>query len=98
MNDHDKSIIHPRAKPITADEIPPAWLHQVREVVVREKHKLRAGFPACIDVLSSMGTWMPLQLPSNGIEFVGRRDRDAVLDMLLGNRKLPDVPVQEVAK
>lgn len=91
MNPSDKAILHHRAAPITAAEVPPKWLHQVREVVVRDGHKLRAGFPACIDIHGPNG-WQPLQLPSNGIEFVGKRDRDQVLAWLTGAEKLPEIP------
>ena len=59
----------------------PAWIAQVREVIKRDGHKLRGGFPACIEIMGPRG-WQPLMLPTNGIEFEGKRDRDAVLKAL----------------
>jgi hypothetical protein len=92
MNPTDKAILHYRSTPLAAADIPPAWLHQVREVVIRDGHKLRAGFPACIEV-KGPADWQPLQLPNNGVEFVGRRDRDTVLAWLNGDRDLPQIPI-----
>lgn len=91
MSPQDRSILNPRIVPLAAADIRPEWLHQVREVVIRDGHKLRAGFPACIEVKGPHG-WQPLNLPSNGIEFTGRRDRDLVLEMLKGERALPELP------
>ncbi len=88
MNNMDKALLNPRAQPLTADEIPVKWLHQVRGVIVRDSLRLRAGFPACIDVQGPNG-WQALNLPSNGVEFVGRRDRDTVLAWLNGGKELP---------
>lgn len=93
MNPTDKLLLNPRATPLAAADILPKWLHQVREVVVRDGHKLRAGFPACIEVKGPKD-WQPLQLPNNGIEFVGRRDRDQVLGWLNGSVELPAIPVE----
>lgn len=75
MNPTDRAILSPRSTPLSATDIPVAWLRQVREVVQRDNHKLRAGFPACIEVLNAAGKWQALQLPNNGVEFVGKRDR-----------------------
>lgn len=92
MNPTDRAILAPpRAQPLAATDLPPKWLHQVREVVVRDGHKLRAGFPACIEV-RGVKDWQPLQLPNNGIEFLGKRDRDQVLAWLSGEQALPPLP------
>jgi len=91
MNPADKALLHHRAQPIAASDIPPRWLHQVRGVVVRDGHKLRAGFPACIEI-KGPDTWQALQLCNNGIEFVGKRDRDQALAWLTGAEKLPPIP------
>lgn len=91
MHPKDKAIVSPRTQPIAAADIRPEWLHQVRAVVIRDGHKLRAGFPACIDVKGPRD-WQPLMLPNNGIEFVGKRDRDEILAMLNGEKELPAIP------
>lgn len=92
MNPTDLTILRgPRITPIAADEIPAKWLHQVRGVIVRDGHKLRAGFPACIEIEGPRG-WQPLQLPNNGIEFVGLKDRNTVLRLLNGSEPLPEIP------
>lgn len=97
MNPTDQNILSPRIHPLAAADIRPEWLHQVRAVVIRDGHHLRAGFPACIEVKGTHG-WQAINLPNNGIEFMGRRDRDAVLEMLDGRRKLPEMAVKEGAK
>ncbi len=91
MNPADKQLLYPRSAPITAEDVPVKWLHQVRAIILRDSHKLRAGFPACIDVQGRNG-WHALQLPSNGVEFVGKRDRDTVLAWLNGDKPLPEIP------
>lgn len=93
MNPADKAILHYRAQPLAATDLSPAWLHQVREVIIRDGHKLRAGFPACIEVKGPAG-WQALNLPNNGVEFVGKRDRDAALAWLSGDVELPPVEVK----
>ncbi len=90
MNPQDRAILYPRSQPLAASDLAPAWLHQVRGIVVRDGHKLRAGFPACIEV-KGPHAWQALNLPNNSVEFVGKRDRDAVLEMLTGARELPKV-------
>jgi len=94
MNPTDRAILHPRSQPLAATDLAPAWLHQVREIIVRNSHKLRPGFPACIEVKGPK-EWQPLNLPNNGIEFVGKRDRDQVLAWLNGEQALPPLPVKE---
>ncbi len=91
MNPQDRAILSPRSTPVAATDLSPAWLHQVREVVIRDDHKLRAGFPACIEVKGPT-SWQPLNLPNNGIEFTGKRDRDQVLAWLNGSEELPAIP------
>lgn len=90
MNPHDRALLSPRAQPLTAEEIPPKWLHQVRAVIVRDSLRLRAGFPACIDIHGPNG-WQALNLPNNGVEFTGKRDRDRVLGWLSGENEIPEV-------
>lgn len=91
MNALDKAIISPpRVPPLSAAEIPVKWLHQVRGVIVRDNHRLRAGFPACIEV-KGPDAWQALQLPNNGVELVGKRDVEQVLAWLSGGADLPEV-------
>lgn len=75
---------------MSAADVPVKWLHQVRGIVIRDGYRLRAGFPACIDVQGPNG-WQALQLPNNGVEFVGKRDRDTVLSWLNGDKELPEI-------
>lgn len=82
MNPHDRAILSPPTRYATADEAPEQWIAQVREIIRRDGHKVRAGFPACIEVHGSLG-WQPLNLWTNGVEFTGKRDRDAVLRRLV---------------
>lgn len=91
MNATDRAILNPRTPVMSASDFRPERLHQLRELVVREGRKLRAGFPACIEVHGSLG-WQPLLLPSNGIEFVGKNDRDRILAILKGETPLPEIP------
>lgn len=91
MNPLDKAILSPpRIPPLSAADIPPRWLHQVRAVILRDNHRLRAGFPACIEV-KGPESWQALQLPNNGVELVGKRDVEQVLAWLTGSEGLPEV-------
>jgi len=83
VNAQDRAILSPPKRVATESDFTPEWIANVRGVIQRDGHKLRAGFPACIDVLGPNG-WQPLNLPTNGIEFTGKRDRDVIL------RKLTD--------
>lgn len=82
MSPQDKALLTPPKRVASEQDITPEWIAQVRAIITRDKHKLRAGFPACIDVLGPTG-WQPLMLQTNGIEFEGRRARDAVLRRLV---------------
>ena len=81
MNPADRAILNPPKRVATEADFTPEWIANVRAIIQRDGHKLRAGFPACIDVLGPTG-WQPLNLPTNGIEFTGKRDRDAILRRL----------------
>jgi hypothetical protein len=93
MNPATKALLHHRAQPLAAADLPVKWLYQVRDVIKRDGHKLRAGFPACIEI-KGPEAWQALQLPSNGIEFTGKRDRDQALAWLNGDHELPAMPVE----
>lgn len=81
MDPQSKAILNPSARYATLSDFTPEWIAQVRGVIQRDDLKVRAGFPACIEIKGPNG-WQPLMLPTNGIEFTGRKDRDAVLEML----------------
>lgn len=56
MHPTDKAILNPPTRYATADEAPEKWIAQVREIIRRPPgHKVRAGFPACIEVHGSLG-------------------------------------------
>lgn len=93
MNSFCKDILSPRIQPIAATDIAPAWLHQVREVIVRKALRVRPGIPACVELRAEDDErWYALQLPSNGVELVGKRDRDQVVAWLSGAEALPEIP------
>jgi len=81
VNPTDKAILSPPRRVATTSDFTEAWIANVRGIIKRDGHKLRAGFPACIDVLGPNG-WQPLNLITNGIEFEGRRARDEILRRL----------------
>lgn len=81
MNPTDKAILNPPKRVASVEDIPEEWIEQVRAIIARDGHKLRPGFPACIDVHGPTG-WQPLNLPTNGIEFAGKRARDEILRRL----------------
>lgn len=82
MNDTDKALLNPPRRVATLDDFPLAWLEQVRAIIKRDGHKLRAGFPACIEVSGPNG-WQALNLPTNGCEFEGKHARDTILRRLI---------------
>ncbi len=82
MNDQDKALLSPPKRVALVEDFTPEWIAQVRGIIQRDGHKLRAGFPACIDVLGPNG-WQPLNLPTNGIEFEDKRARDEILRRLM---------------
>lgn len=82
MNDQDRAILTPPKRVATEADFTPEWIAKVREAIKRDGHKLRAGFPACIEVRGPH-VWQSLMLPTNGIEFEGKRARDAVLRRLI---------------
>jgi hypothetical protein len=81
MDPQSKAILSPRPGYAAVADFTPEWIAQVRGVIVRDGLKVRAGFPACIEIRGPEA-WQPLLLITNGIEFTGKKDRDAVLEML----------------
>lgn len=83
----------PKVPAATAADLPPWWLRQVREVVVREGHAIRAGFPAItieVQNINRPEVWQPLNLQTNTHLFVTEQDRDAILAILTGEAALPE--------
>lgn len=83
----------PSIPPATAADLPPWWLRQVREIVVREGHAIRAGFPAItieVQNINRPEVWHPLNLQTNTAHFATEQDRDAVLAMLWGQTPIPE--------
>ncbi len=90
----------PLSAPVALAEVPPAWLHLRRELVLREGNALRAGPNNTIeaktlrpDAARAVGVneWRLIRAPGEGIGYASAEDRDAVLEMLLGERGLPEV-------
>jgi hypothetical protein len=78
--------------PTTAADLPPWWLAQVRAVVLRDGHALRAGFPDVVIEVQNINapeTWQPLNLQTNTAHFATDRDRDQILAILTGEAPLP---------
>lgn len=82
MNPQDKLLLNPARRVAVESDFTPEWIADVRIIIARDGHKLRAGFPVCIEVKGPRD-WQPLMLPTSGIEFEGKRARDAVLRRLV---------------
>jgi hypothetical protein len=83
----------PSIKPSLAEEIPAAWIAQVREVILRDGCAIRAGFPDLtieVQLINRPETWQPLNLSTNTCHFATEQDRDAVLKMLTGESPIPE--------
>lgn len=79
--------LKPNIPPARAEDLTAAWIVQVREVIARDGHALRGGFPAfTIEVQNSNHpeVWQPLNLQTNTALFATENDRDLVLDRLTG--------------
>jgi hypothetical protein len=73
--------------PATAGEIPQWWITAVREAVQRDRLTLRGGFPDTtieVQVPDRPDVWQPLNLQTNTKHFASEKDRDAVLNLLIG--------------
>lgn len=85
-------ILKANIPPAKAADLPPWWIQQVREIVIREGRALRAGFPdITIEVqnINQPDVWQPLNLQTNTAQFATDRDRDEILAYLVGERPLP---------
>lgn len=71
--------------PLTASDVPPAWIALVREIIVREGRAVRG--PADRPVIEVKGlhdnSWRSLMLYSSATVFATTADRDAVLKQLV---------------
>lgn len=77
-----------KIEPVTLEQIPPEWIAERREIVVRDGFALRAalgpvGFTIEVKSLVT-NQWMRLALPGNATEFAVEAERDAVLRALEG--------------
>lgn len=85
----------PLIRPAKAADLPAWWLHQVRGIVLRDGHALRAGFPdITIEVqnINRPEVWQPLNLQTDTAHFATDRDRDTILAYLTGEQPLPEIP------
>jgi hypothetical protein len=83
----------PKPLALTASDIAPAWVHDVRNIILRDNHTIRAGkqWPT-IEVLNAdAGRWQPLNLPAASLTcvFASHGDRDVILKWLTGEVALP---------
>jgi hypothetical protein len=77
-------VIHP---PITAAEVPPEWIADVRAIALRDGHAVRAGAEATIEVQSiNTGLFGRLMLPGSGHHFTSEAERDGVLREIIGEK------------
>ncbi len=81
MSPTDAAILSPPKRVAELSDFTPEWIANLRTIIQRDGHKLRTGFPACIEVKGPT-SWQPLMLITNGIEFTGKRDRDEILKRL----------------
>jgi hypothetical protein len=84
--------LHTSIPPARAADLPPWWLAQVRAVVVREGHALRAGFPDIVievQTINQPEIWYALNLKTDTTHFATDRDRDQILAILTGEAPLP---------
>ncbi len=81
MNPADQAILRPPTRYAGVADFTDEWIANVRTIIQRDGHKLRTGFPACIEVKGPT-QWQPLNLPTNGIEFDGKRSRDEIFRRL----------------
>lgn len=72
--------------PMAATDIPEAWTAQVREIIVRCGHAVRASaLQPVIEVKSlTSNSWHPLGLPNGSTKFSSWEDRNSILAKLNG--------------
>ncbi len=82
----------PNIRPATAADLPAWWLRQVRGVVLRDGHALRAGFPDIVIEVQNINrpdVWQALNLQTNTAHFATDGDCDQILAILTGEQPLP---------
>lgn len=75
----------PLVQPSRAADLTPEWIAQVREIIRRDGHAIRAGQHAhTIEVQhpNRPEVWQPLNLQTNTSLFATAEDRDAVINQL----------------
>lgn len=80
----------PNIPPSTAADLKPEWIAQVRGIIQRDGHAVRAGFPAItieVQNINQPEVWQPLNLQTNTCHFATEKDRDEVLDLLIGKSR-----------
>lgn len=78
---------HVRLTPAARADFTPEWLRLRREIVLRDGHALRlAAAPALrIEVQDiNRGTWHPLTLPGDVLDFDAEATRDEIYNTLVG--------------
>lgn len=71
--------------PMKASEIPEEWFLDVRKIIERDGHAVRAKGDISIEVKSlTTNAWYILGLPNLSGKFVSKEDRDDVLAKLIG--------------
>ena len=77
----------PRAAPAASADISPEWIAQVRAIIERDGHAVRAAeaeFTIEVQNINQPEIWQPLNLQTNTHHFTTAQDRDAVLKLLVG--------------
>ena len=75
-------------EPITAADVPPEWIDDVRTIAQRDGHAVRAGAESTIEVQSiNTGLFGRLMLPGSGHHFTTDAERDVVLRQIHGETR-----------
>lgn len=82
MHPSDRALLYPPKRPCALDDLSLHWIENLRALIKRDPLKLRAGFPACIEIYDKDRGWIPLNLVTNGIEFTGCHARNTILRAL----------------
>ncbi len=79
-------------KTIAASDIKPEWLRMMRALIQKEGMPLRVH--ATLPMIEGKGTntnrWQPINIPQSFVLFDSEADRDAIFQMLVGEREIPE--------
>ena len=81
--------LKPNVAPARAADLTEVWIAQVRDVIARDGHAVRGGFPAItieVQNINHPETWQPLNLQTNTTIFATEQDRDLILEQLVGRK------------